>query len=284
MWRPCLDPRPVNENLSPCEFRKISELAFQTSGIELGHGKQQLVQARLGKKIRQGNFGSFEAYYRHVKADQTGQELTALLDALTTNFTSFLREASHFEFLRKTILPALDAAARAGSIRIWSAACSTGEEPFTIAFSLLEELGMAAADRIKILASDLSTRVLETAVQAAYPSDRFSKCPPDWLRKYLLRGSGRWEGWYRVKPEVRQLIEFRRLNLMETFRPERLFHVIFCRNVMIYFDKDTQARLVNRLAACLEPGGYLFIGHSESLNGLDHPYAYVKPAVYRKTL
>ncbi|MGD1069572.1 MAG: protein-glutamate O-methyltransferase CheR [Bryobacteraceae bacterium] len=268
---------PTNEVLSPAAFLKIGELALRTCGIELRDGKQQLVQARLGKKIRQGNFASFDEYYRHVVADPTGLELTALLDALTTNFTSFLREASHFDFLRKSIMPHL-----AGTIRVWSAACSTGEEPFTVAFSLLEELGMGAAGRIRILASDLSSRVLETAARGAYQAERFSACPPEWQRKYLLRGSERWEGWYRVKPEVRRLIEFRRLNLMETFQPRHLFHAIFCRNVMIYFDRETQAQLVNRLAACLEPGGYLLIGHSESLTGLAHPYQYIKPAVYRK--
>jgi chemotaxis protein methyltransferase CheR len=282
MWRPSLETRLANEILSPDEFRKIGELTFKSCGIDLADGKQQLVQARLGKKIRQGNFSGFDDYYRHVVADQTGRELAALLDALTTNFTSFLREPAHFDFLRKTILPGLGKSGKTGSIRVWSAACSTGEEPFTIAFSLLEELGTSAAGRIAILASDLSTRVLETAERAAYPSERFSACPPDWQRKYLLRGSQRWEGWYRVKPQVRRLIEFRRLNLMETFRPPQLFHVIFCRNVMIYFDKGTQAQLVNRLAPCLEPGGYLLIGHAESLTGLHHPYEYIQPAVYRK--
>jgi chemotaxis protein methyltransferase CheR len=272
-----METRPANELLSLREFDQISELAFQTSGIDLRNGKQELVQARVGKKIRQGQFGSFKEYYRHVENDQTGKELSALLDALTTNFTSFLREATHFDLLRKAILPGIG-----GPIRIWSAACSTGEEPFTIAFSLLEELGMAGSSRIKIFASDLSTRVLEVAGRGAYLAERFSDCPQDWLRKYLLRGSGCSEGWYRVKPSVRSLIEFRRLNLMDTFRPAQLFHVIFCRNVMIYFDKLTQEQVVNRLAGCLEPGGYLLIGHSESLTGLKHPYEYIKPAVYRK--
>lgn len=272
-----METRQVNERLSLREFEQISELAFQNTGIDLRSGKQELVQARIGKKIRQGQFSSFKEYYQHVENDDTGNELMALLDALTTNFTSFLREVAHFDLLRKTILPDIG-----GPIRIWSAACSTGEEPFTIAFSLLEELGSAGSSRIRILASDLSSRVLETAGRGIYQAERFSDCPPDWPRKYLLRGSGRHEGWYRVKPSVRSLIEFRRLNLMETFRPAQLFHVIFCRNVMIYFDKPTQEQVVNRLAGCLEPGGYLLIGHSESLTGLNHPYDYVKPAVYRK--
>lgn len=237
------------------------------------------MQGRLGKKIRQGKFASFREYYDYVQADRTGAELIALLDALTTNFTSFLREPAHFEFLRKTILPRLQAPPH-----IWCAACSTGEEAFTIAFSLLEELGLEAGGRARILATDLSSRALEAARRAAYPAERFGAFPADWRRSYLLRGSGRWEGWYRVKPAVRSMLEFRRLNLIEPFERGRLFQAIFCRNVMIYFDRATQEDLVNRLAAALEPGGYLLIGHSESLAGLRHPYEYIQPATYRRPL
>jgi chemotaxis protein methyltransferase CheR len=279
MWRRSLVIRPASELLSQREFDQITDLAYRTCGIDLKNGKQELVQARLGKKIRQGKFESFKQYYEHVVADQTDEELIALLDALTTNFTSFLREATHFDFLRKTIVPGLK-----GEIRIWSAACSSGEEPYTIAISLLEELGASAASRIHILASDISSRALAAAERGAYEAERFKDFPKDWLRKYLLRGSDRWEGWFRVKPPIRGMIEFRLFNLMETFRPPKLFQVIFCRNVMIYFDKETQEQLVNRFASCLLPGGYLLIGHSESLTGLKHPYGYVKPAVYRKPL
>jgi chemotaxis protein methyltransferase CheR len=269
----------ANETLSPGEFEQISELAYRTCGIDLRQGKESLVQARLGKKIREGHYASFQQYYNHVVADRTGAELIDLLDALTTNFTSFLREPAHFEFLRKSALPGL-----AGPIRIWSAGCSSGEEPFTIAFSLLEELGMAAAARCRILATDISVRAIKTAQSAAYPADRFDDFPIDYRGKYLLRGSQRWEGWYRVKPPVRGMIEFHRSNLMEPFHHSQPFQVIFCRNVMIYFSKATQTDLVNRFARCLAPGGYLFIGHSESLTGLAHPYQYIKPAVYRKPL
>ena len=271
--------QPVSEVLSSREFDQISALAFETAGIDLRNGKRELVQARVGKKIREGRFGSFQEYYQHVESDRTGQGLIALLDALTTNFTSFLREPVHFELLRKKILPGIT-----GQIRVWSSACSSGEEPFTIAFSLLEELGMQNSGRIRILASDISQRMLDSAERGTYQAERFNDFPKDWLKKYLLRGSGSSEGWHRVKPAVRALIEFRRLNLMETFRPSQLFHVIFCRNVMIYFDKPTQEQVVNRLAGCLEPGGYLLIGHSESLTGLKHPYQYIQPAVYRKPL
>jgi chemotaxis protein methyltransferase CheR len=269
----------ANETLSPGEFEQISELAYRTCGIDLRQGKESLVQARLGKKIREGNYASFQQYYQHVVADRTGAELIDLLDALTTNFTSFLREPAHFEFLRKSILTGLN-----GPIRIWSAGCSSGEEPFTIAFSLLEELGMAASSRCRILATDISVRAIKTAQSAAYPADRFGDFPVDYRGKYLLRGSQRWEGWYRVKPPIRGMIEFHRSNLMEPFHHSQPFQVIFCRNVMIYFSKATQKDLVNRFARCLAPGGYLFIGHTESLTGLEHPYQYIKPAVYRKPL
>jgi chemotaxis protein methyltransferase CheR len=279
MWRRSLETQPLTESLSQLEFDQITHLAWRTCGIDLKKGKRELVQARLGSKIREGKLDSFKQYYDRVIADTTGKELIALLDALTTNFTSFFREAAHFDFLRKTIIPAIT-----GEIRIWSAACSTGEEPYSIAFSLVEQLGIPAASRVHILASDISSRALAAAERGAYEADRFKEFPAGWLNKYLLLGSGQWGGWFRVKPSIRSMIEFRRLNLIEPFRPAKPFHVIFCRNVMIYFDKETQAQLVNRFASCLEPGGYLLIGHSESLTGLKHPYEYVKPAVYRRPL
>jgi chemotaxis protein methyltransferase CheR len=279
MWRRSLENGLGTEILSPGEFEQITHLASQVSGIDLQKNKQELVQMRVGNMIRQGRFGSFQEYYRSLVADRTGEQLIALLDALTTNFTSFLREPAHFDFLRQTILPSIE-----GPIRIWSAACSTGEEPLSIACSIFEELGLQASDRLAILATDLSTRVLAAARRAAYPAASFQGVAPDLLRRYLLKGSGSWEGWYRVKEAVRERIEFRRLNLMEPFHHQRRFHAIFCRNVMIYFNKSTQAALVNRFAPCLEPGGYLLIGHSETLSGLQHPYEYVRPAVYRKPL
>jgi chemotaxis protein methyltransferase CheR len=276
MWRRSLELRPESEILSPAEFDKITDLAWRTCGIDLKNGKRELVQARLGRKVRQGHYGSFNEYYEHVVADTTGEELTGLVDALTTNFTSFLREGAHFDLLRKTIVPGIK-----GEIRIWSAACSTGEEPWSIAFSLLEELGPSAAGRIRIVASDISSRALAIAERGAYGAERFRELPKDWPGKYLLRGSDRWEGWFRVKPFIRGMVEFRRFNLMEPLDTQRPFHVIFCRNVMIYFDKDTRERLVNRFARCLEPGGYLLTGHSESLTGLKHPFHYVSPSIYR---
>jgi chemotaxis protein methyltransferase CheR len=269
------DIRPLTAH----EFEQFRRLAYEKFGLDLRDGKETLVSARLGKKIRELNFRSFQEYYRYVLEDPTGEALTALIDALATNHTSFFRESVHFEFLRKEILPGLRGRDR---IAVWSAACSTGEEPYTIAFSVLEELGEPALAKTRILATDISTRALARAQTGAYPAERFEGVPIQQLRRYLLRGEQRFKNWYRVKPEVRAMVEFRRVNLMESFSHLGTFPVIFCRNVMIYFDKPTRQDLVNRLAGCLEPGGYLLIGHAESLNGVDHPLRYLRPAIYRK--
>ncbi|MGA2269938.1 MAG: protein-glutamate O-methyltransferase CheR [Bryobacteraceae bacterium] len=273
--QPATEVRPLTAR----EFEQFRRLAYEKFGLDLRSGKESLVSARLGKKIRELNFRSFQEYYRHVTEDRTGEALIAMIDALTTNHTGFFRESAHFEFLRKTILPGLRERDR---IAIWSAACSTGEEPYTIAFCLLEELGEAALAKVRILATDISTRVLASARRATYPAECFDGIPAHRFHRYLLQGEQRWKGWYRVKPEVQAVVEFRRLNLMEQFAHLGLFSVIFCRNVMIYFDKATQQDVANRLAGCLEPGGYLLIGHSESLNSVDHPLRYVQPTIYRK--
>ncbi len=263
--------------LKPSEFEQIRRLAYDEFGLDLKSGKEELVSARLGKLIRRGSFPSFSSYYDHVVADRTGESLIELIDALTTNHTSFLREPAHFEFLEQACRGEFRGA---GVLRVWSAACSSGEEPHSIAFYLLDA-GLQPRD-FRIVATDISTRALAKGRKAVYPAERFDQVPQAWRQRFLLRGEGDWKGWYRVKPDVASTIDFRRLNLIEPFTGHETFHFIFCRNVMMYFDRKTQADLVNRLAACLEPGGYLFVGHSESLSGVEHPLAYVKPAIYRK--
>ena len=265
--------------LKPHEFEAIRRLAYEKFGLDLRAGKEELVAARLGKRMRQEGFESFDAYYQHVVGDVSGEALIGMIDALATNHTSFLREADHFDFLRDSVLPGLRDRPR---IELWSAACSTGEEPYTLAFLLADQLGGGALHKLRILATDISTKALAAAKAAVYPAERFGAVPPGWLRQFLLRGEGRWLGSYRVKPELRSQVEFARLNLVQPFSQTTLFPVIFCRNVMIYFDKATQEGVVNRLAACLEPGGYLFIGHAESLIGMRHNLSYVRPAIYRK--
>jgi chemotaxis protein methyltransferase CheR len=265
--------------LSAKEFAGIAALAREEFGLELGVGKEQLVASRLGKLMRALGFEAFRDYYQHVQDDRSGAALVELIDALTTNHTSFFREQAHFDFLVGRVF-----AEHAGHapMRIWSAASSTGEEPYTIALIAREHLGPQSPSLPRILATDISTRVLETARRGMYKAERFQGGLAPWLRKHLLRGEGRWEGWYRMRPEILAMIEFRRLNLIEPLPDVGRFSVIFCRNVMIYFSRETQTQLVNRLAACLEPGGYLFVGHSESLSGIQHPLQQVQPAVYRK--
>ena len=265
--------------LTAHEFDQFRKLAYDEFGLDLRPGKEQLVSARLAKKMRELHLHSYRDYYQHVVADKSKEALVAMIDALTTNHTSFFRESAHFDFLRHTILPTLRTRDR---IAIWSAACSTGEEPYSILFSLLDELGLASLPRINILATDISTRVLATAKRGAYPAERFRDFPPQQLRPYLLRGDQQWKNWYLVKKEIRAAVSFQRFNLMERIPHASTFPVIFCRNVMIYFDRLTQQNLVKRLAGHLEPGGYLMIGHAESLNGIEHSLQYIRPAIYRR--
>ncbi len=267
-------------DLRPSEFAEIKRLAYDKFGLDLRSGKEELVSARLGKVIRKGGFRSFAEYYRHVVGDPSGEALIHLIDALTTNFTSFLREPAHFDFLKKEVVPGWRGRSE---VHVWSAACSTGEEPYTVAFSLLDQLKGAGWPSMRILATDISTRALETARRGVYASERFGGVPESWLSHYLLRGKGRAEGWFKVKPEVQKLIEFQRLNLIEPLRITGPFALILCRNVMIYFDKPTQQQVVEKLASRLEPGGYLFVGHSESLTGRSAGLDYVRPAIYRKS-
>jgi chemotaxis protein methyltransferase CheR len=264
--------------LSRQEFTTISGLAREEFGLELAAGKELLVASRLAKLMRRLRFSEFRDYYHYVQRDRTGEALVELIDALTTNHTSFFREKAHFDFLVEKVFPEIN---RPGPVRIWSAASSTGEEPYSIALMAREHLGPQSPSLPRILASDISTRVLEIARKGVYSADRFQGGIAPCLKKHLLRGEGRWEGWYQMRPEILRMVEFRRLNLIEPFPHIGRFAVIFCRNVMIYFSRSTQEQLVNRLAACLEPGGYLFVGHSESLTGIQHGLQQVQPAIYR---
>ena len=266
--------------LTASDFQRISELARERFGLNLPSGKEGLVAARLGKKIREGSFASFADYYRHVVSDSTGNSLIELIDALTTNHTFFLRERAHFDFLRQIVTREYQD--RPG-LRIWSAACSTGEEPYSIAMYLTDvarEIPCRWSSGVRILATDISTRVLTKAQRAVYATERFREIPESWWKNYLLRGQKACEGTYKVKPAIAGLVEFERLNLIEPL-PRRSFEIIFCRNVLTYFNKATQKDIVARLSACLEPGGYLFVGHSEALTGIEHKLDYVRPAVYR---
>jgi chemotaxis protein methyltransferase CheR len=258
------------------EFEKFRRLAYDKFGLNLTDAKHNLVAARLGKKLRELKIPTFKAYYDHVLADRTGESLIALIDALSTNHTSFLREASHFDFLLTRVLPGLR---KRATIDIWSAPCSTGEEPYSIAVTLLEHLGMPPKPALRIRATDISTKALAVAQKGAYSADKLGSMPVPLIKKYFTHTG---PGSFQISKEVRRMIEFERFNLIEPMRANRAFPIIFCRNVMIYFDQPTQERVVASLSEFLEPGGYLMIGHSESLMGVRHGLEYVQPAVYRK--
>ncbi len=263
--------------LRPSEFDQIRTFAKSRFGLDLRQGKEELVSARLARGMRQGQFRSFTEYLHHVESDSTGQALTALINALTTNHTSFYREPHHFEFLDREVLPQF----RPGSdLRIWSAACSTGEEPYSIACAVAQAWN-GSCRGLRILATDISTKVLDVARAAVYPEISLAPAPKSWL-KFFTRVQ-RPEPVLRARPDIASVVEFKQINLIEPIAFQDRFHVIFCRNVMIYFDKPTQERLVQRLAERLYPGGYLFVGHSESLAGVSHPLSYIRPAVYRSS-
>ncbi|HYA14967.1 MAG TPA: protein-glutamate O-methyltransferase [Syntrophales bacterium] len=269
--------------LKDVDFEKISRFVYDLCGIHLHEGKRELVKARLGKRLREGNFKSFSEYYHYVTTQEGADELITMIDSLSTNLTSFFREAEHFKKLQE-IVPVMAATSGKGRVprlRIWSAGCSTGEEPYSIAMTLKEMFSNSQID-FKIIASDISTRVLNTAVKGIYPEEKVGNVSPVLLKKYFQVGQGDWKGHYRVKKEIQEMVDFMRFNLMEALRYNDPFDVIFCRNVMIYFDKTTQGNIVNKFYGYLKEGGYLFVGRSESLTGLHHQYKYIEPSVYRK--
>ncbi|SEF62015.1 chemotaxis protein methyltransferase CheR [Bryocella elongata] len=270
---------PSRSSLTPRDFDRIRKLAFDYCGLDIEPGKEELVASRLGKIMRKLNIATYSEYYDHVTGDKSEQALITMIDSLTTNHTSFFREQQHFDFLHATILPAL---ANRQQIDVWSAACSSGEEPYTVAFSIRDYFN-GGGPALKILATDISTRILEKAQKATYSMDHVKGIPMPTMQKYFLRGQGEWANHFKVKPEIRSSVQFRRLNLSEPLQNmQTQFPLILCRNVMIYFNARTQEELVDRLAQQLEPGGYLFIGHSESLNRIKHSLEYVRPAIYRR--
>ena len=264
--------------LRPQEFERIRRMAYEFCGVDL-KGKHILVTSRLGKKIRLLQLTSFTKYCDLVQADTTGLMFTDMIDALTTNHTSFFREVRHFDLLREVILPELP---EQGEINIWSAACSSGEEPYTIAFTAIDALGAQAYTRLAITATDISTRVLEKAKKGLYPLASVQAMTPEMRRECLMKGTGEFASQCMVKAATKKLITFRQWNLLEPCTSIGPFQVIFCRNVMIYFDQQTQQLVVDNLISRLAPGGYLLIGHAESLNGITHSLEYICTATYRK--
>ena len=274
----------ISADLKDIDYERISRLVYEQCGINLHEGKKELVKARLGKRLREGNFKSFGEYYRYVTTDDGTAELISMIDSLSTNLTYFFREESHFQKLRNMVTLMVKTSHQGGEpvkLRIWSAGCSTGEEPYSLAMTVCESVNGSSGD-VKIMATDISTRVLQTADEGIFPKERLNNVPPAILKKYFQMGSGSYEGQFRIKKNIKDMVQFSRFNLMDTPPPNYRFDIIFCRNVMIYFDKATQEALVSQFQQCLNRGGHLFVGHSESLTGLSHELKYIEPSVYRK--
>jgi len=271
--------------LKDSDFQKFSSYVYDECGINLHEGKKELVKARLGKILRQRNFRSFRKYYDFVVNDKSGHELILLLDSISTNLTYFFRESQHFDFLRSRTLPEIvkiKMPSRDNCLRFWSAGCSSGEEAYSIAIAVSEAFNNREHWQTKILATDLSTKVLSTARNGIYEEKKIESIPYELRKRYFQKGENRWKSYFRVKQEVRKKITFQRLNFREEFHFNVPFDVIFCRNVMIYFNNPTKEALVRKFFQNLSKGGYLFIGHAESLTGIKHSFNYIQPSVYQK--
>jgi chemotaxis protein methyltransferase CheR len=274
---------PHDDGISKRNFDRLAAYIYDYSGIKMPSSKQTMLEGRLRRRLRATGHANFE-HYCNFLFNQGGLEKESifLIDAITTNKTDFFREPNHFEFMSKRALPAiLKGGAR--RLRVWSSACSTGAEPYTIAMILDSVLGDRSDIAWNILATDLSTEVLQTARRGIYPQEMIDPVPAEMRRRYVMTAIARDRKEVRITPKLRSKVGFGRLNLMDDAYPVGdPMHMIFCRNVMIYFDKPTQEKVLLRLCDCLEPGGYLFIGHSESISGLDLPLETVANTVFQK--
>ena len=273
--------------LSNKEFELFRCLIYDTCGINMTLSKKELVKARLTKRLTKTGINSFSEYYKYVtKADKSGKELVHLLDNISTNKTDFFREKKHFDFLNTNLLPSLISSkekSRNRKLRIWCAASSSGEEPYTLAMTLFNHIKPDSGWDVKILATDISTRILQKAIEGIYKTELLKDIPPGIISAHFSKVLADNTNCYQAKDHLKNIITFRRFNLMtETFPFKNLFDFNFCRNVMIYFDPETQHKLVAKFYDCLPKNGHLFIGHSETLSKSDNDFKYIQPAVYQK--
>ncbi|MDQ0321469.1 chemotaxis protein methyltransferase CheR [Pararhizobium capsulatum DSM 1112] len=273
----------VNDRISKRNFDRLARYIYDYSGIKMPQSKLTMLEGRLRRRLRATNIVSFDDYCDYLFNDGGIEyEAVYLIDAVTTNKTDFFRESKHFDYMSESALPTL---AKQGhrNLRIWSSACSTGAEPYTIAMVLEEFVERRNDLNYSILATDLSTDVLQTAHQGIYPAELVAPVPPEMLRKYVMRSLRPRNREVRISPRLRSRIGFGRMNLMDVKYPVGdPMHIIFCRNVLIYFDKPTQSAVLSRLTDCLLPGGYMFIGHSESIIGFDLPLKQVSNTVFQR--
>ncbi len=267
--------------LTDADFARFRDLILEQTGIQLKEQKRNLLLARLGQPIRTLGFRSFSEYYEYVAGDPSGEALREFINRITTNKTYFFREPHHFEFMQKQMIPELRRTNRR-ELRIWSAGCSSGEEPYSIAIAAEEALGPHHGWKVRILASDIDTAVLAQARAGTYPITALDALSPALRRSCFLRGYGEFAGQAQIRPAFRKMIHFRRINFKEPhWGLAGRFDAIFCRNVIIYFDHALQSRIIRRMTERLEPGGYLFLGHSESLFEQRNLLTAVGPTIYQ---
>lgn len=263
------------------EFMQLSRYIKDNYGINLKEEKKMLVIGRLHNELAEHNFESFSQYYQYIISDKSGKAISTLVNKITTNHTYFMRESNHFDYLREKALPYLMNSVKDRDLRIWSAGCSSGEEAYTLAMILDE---FFQKERLwwdkKLLATDISDKVLEIARNGVYHKEQIAPLPDKWKNDYLKKHN---EDSFAFVDKIKNEVIYRKFNLMENVFPfKKKFHVIFCRNVMIYFDNNTKRELIRKFYDNMDYGGYLFIGHSESLNGENMGFKYVMPSVYRK--
>jgi chemotaxis protein methyltransferase CheR len=273
--------------MSNGDFNRLSEFIHDSCGIKITPAKKVMLESRLAKRLKNLGMGSFRDYFEYLFSPNGMQnELVHMIDVVTTNKTDFFREPAHFSYLVEKAVPGLINLHDAGTGRVlslWSAGCSTGEEPYTIAMVLNELKEKYREFRYMVLATDISTKVLDIAKLGIYSEDAVGPVPDPLKKKYLMRGKDSLQGMIRIVPELRERVKFRRLNFMEgDFGMREPMDIIFCRNVIIYFDRITQEKLLKRFCGHLLPGGYVFMGHSETLQRMDLPLVPVAPTVYRK--
>ncbi len=285
------DSNPALKRFDAClndkDFERFSKLVYDQCGIKLPAHKRSMLEARLRKRLRVHNLHTFEDYADLVFSQgESAEELVKLIDVVTTNKTDFFREPAHYDYLTQSALPFLVSSYGAGinqPLRVWSAGCSTGKEPYTLAMVLKEYQSGMTRFQFDILGTDICTDVLEKAVQGIYPAAKADPIPLALKKKYLLKSKGPESNTVRIVPELRALVRYRRLNFMDNdFGFREPFDIIFCRNVIIYFDRPTQERLLSKLVDNLVVGRYIFLGHSETLLGLSLPLKQMAPSVYRR--
>lgn len=278
---------PQSIQLSQQQFKRISQFMEKTTGIKLPESKRSMIQARLANRLKVLNFDSYSQYIDFVfsSKEHADEEITMMIDLLTTNLTHFFREQTHFDFMENSVLPALvnDGITKP---EIWSAGCSSGEEPYTLSIVMREFMSKNPGQitDYSILATDISTRILSKAIDALYPIESVEKLPYAIKHKYFLKSKDPSKPFAKPKSEVKNKIRFERLNFMDpVFNIQPKKHIIFCRNVLIYFDKQTQLNVIGKLIDCLVPGGFLFLGHSETIFGSNFPIKTVSTTVFQKT-